>query len=138
MLQAELALPRLSLESTQEASEAPRSDDSDDRCLLPLFSLSFAAIIRIQHRRGPQPWGVKKDTSQGKDYLRCWPYCPLSFFLWAYAAGEGRGRRPWIWAGAALGRTPHRGQGRGGAQGKMIGKGWLLTIPLKGELREKT
>jgi hypothetical protein len=31
---------------------------------------------------------------------------------------EGRGRWPWIWAGAALGRTPRRGQGRGGAHGK--------------------
>jgi hypothetical protein len=30
---------------------------------------------------------------------------------------QGR-RRPWIWVGAALGRTPRRGQGRGGAQGK--------------------
>jgi hypothetical protein len=126
MLQAELASPRLSLEATQEASEAPRSDDSDDSVsslfspslLLPPCRKIADAIMRIHHRRGAQPWGVKKDTSQGKDYLRCWPCCPLSFFLWASAAGEGRRRRPWIWAGAALGRTPHRGQGRGGTHGK--------------------
>jgi hypothetical protein len=30
MLQAGLVSPRLSLEATQEASEAPRSDDSND------------------------------------------------------------------------------------------------------------
>jgi hypothetical protein len=100
MLQAGLVSPRLSLEATQEASEAPRSDDSDDG-VSSLFSTSLLlppcrkiadAIMRIQHRRGGQPWGVKKDMSKGKDYLRCWPRCPLSFFLWASAAGEGMGR----------------------------------------------
>jgi hypothetical protein len=78
MLQAELASPRLFLEATQEVSEAPRSDDSDDGAsslfsplLLPPCSKIADAIMRIQHRRASQPWGVKKDTSQGKGYLRC-------------------------------------------------------------------
>jgi hypothetical protein len=79
MLQAELASPRLSLEETQEASEAPRSDDSDDgvsslfspSLLLPPCRKIADVIMRIQHRRGAQPWGVKKDTSRGKDYMRC-------------------------------------------------------------------
>jgi hypothetical protein len=79
MLPAKLASPRLSLEATQEAGEAPYSDDSDDG-VSSLFSPSLFlppcrkianAIMRIQYRRGAQPWGVKKDRSQGKDYLHC-------------------------------------------------------------------
>jgi hypothetical protein len=63
MLPAELASPRLSLEATQEAGEAPRSDDSDEG-VFSLFSPSLLlppcrkiadAIMRIQHRRGAQP-----------------------------------------------------------------------------------
>jgi hypothetical protein len=82
ILHAGLVSPRLSLEATQEPSEAPHSDDSNDG-VSSLFS--------------PSP------------LLRCWPCCPLSFFLWASAAGEGRGRR-------------HRGKSRGGA-GKKKGSG---------------
>jgi hypothetical protein len=93
MLPAELASPRLSLEATQEAGEAPCSDDSvsslfSPSLLLPPCRKIADAIMRIQHRRGAQPWGVKKDMSQGKDYLRCWPCCPPSFFHWASAARE--------------------------------------------------
>jgi hypothetical protein len=65
MVQAGLVSPRLSLEATQEASEAPRSDDSNDG-VSSLFS--------------PSP------------LLRCWTCCPLSFFRWASTAGrEGEG-----------------------------------------------
>jgi hypothetical protein len=54
MVQAGLVSPRLSLEATQEASEAPRSDDSNDG-VSSLFS--------------PSP------------LLRCWPCCPLLLLL---------------------------------------------------------
>jgi hypothetical protein len=56
MLLAKLASPRLSLEATQEASEAPRSDDGvsslfSPSLLLPPCRKIAYAIMRIQHRR---------------------------------------------------------------------------------------
>jgi hypothetical protein len=64
--------------------------------------------------------------------LRCWPCCPLSFFLWASAAGQGRDEAPRVGQGAALGRRDdtrreHAGEDEGanrggGTLGKRIGE----------------
>jgi hypothetical protein len=73
MLQAELASSRLSLEETQEAGEAPHSDDNDDgvssffspSLLLPPCHKIADVIMTIQHRRGARPWGVKTTCAAG-------------------------------------------------------------------------
>jgi hypothetical protein len=132
MLQDKIASPRLSLEETQEASEAHRNDDNDDREGRKNTKIADA-IMRTQHRRGKEKHEPKGKTTCAAG-LAALPPSSFGHLQRGREAGGGLdlGRSS---IGEDTTQEKHKGQGRGGTQGKNDWELGLICIFCTGKIQ---